>query len=186
MKPAPTFQEWSMLHRVQAAGCPIDCGNLSLPSRPIEVVNQPSTLTNAKGSNLLVRQGRSWLALYLKMHVFREVNLASLRVRAHGIGSDLSLVGGCPDHEQKFCLPLNPEGQHVGFPPSAVLNHLVLRRDVSRPGIRLEGELLAQGPDFRAKGAAEYLDAQICLDDSMGREMVFPIVVVNRPMSGWE
>ena len=186
MKPAPTSQQWAMLYRMQAANCPINCGNLSLPSGPIEVVNWPSKLMRTGGSNLFVRQDRSWLAFYLKMRVLREVNLESLRVRAHWLGGDLSLVGRCPNHEESFCLPLNSEGQHVVFAPWAVLNRFILRRDVLRPGTRLEGYLLASGPGFQAKGAAEYLDAQICLDDLLGHEMAFPVTVVNRPMSGWE
>jgi hypothetical protein len=185
MKPAPTAQQWALLHRMQAGGCPIDFGNLNRPSGPIEVVNRPSTLGNVDGSNLFVRQGRSWLALYLKLHVIREVNLESLRVQAHWLGGGLSLLGTCPDHKGRFCLPLNTQGQHVGFDSSRGLNSFLLRHDVLRPGTRLEGYLLAVGPDFPARGAAEYLDAQICLDTFTGQEMAFPVVVVNRPMDGW-
>jgi hypothetical protein len=186
MKPALTFQQWGTLYRMQAAGCLIDSGNLSLPSGPIEVVNLPSTLGNTHGSNLFVRQGGSWLALNLKIRALSDVNLRSLRVRAHWLGGELSLIGTCPDHKRKYCLPLNAQGQHVAFEISGVLNDRILQWPQVERGHQLSGYLLAQGPDFRAKGAAEYLDAQICLDDPMGREMVFPIVVVNRPMSGSE
>jgi hypothetical protein len=48
-------------------------------------------------------------------------------------------------------------------------------------GDRVKGYILAEGTDFLANTRSELLDAQVCCDDGMGKEMVFPIKLVNRP-----
>jgi hypothetical protein len=47
-------------------------------------------------------------------------------------------------------------------------------------GDYVTGYVLAKGPDFLLTSPAIYLDALVCINDWMGKEMAFPVVMANR------
>jgi hypothetical protein len=181
----PTFAQWKLLYRMQAVGCPIDSRHLSLPQRPLAVVNHPSDLGNANGSNVFRRLDYTWLALYLEINVSSRVRIGALHLRAHWLSGKPTLVGTCVEHPDSYCMPLQPEGNHFTFSRLQVLNPWIKPGSVLARGLHVKKYVLLKGADFQAIDDPEYLDAQFSIDDWMGNEMVFPLVVVNRPMPGW-
>jgi hypothetical protein len=171
---------------MQMAGCPLDFRQLRLPTQPLTVANGGLSQNIFGGSNVMLREGKAWLALYLSIRIFGEVNIGSLRVRAHWLGGEASLVSRCPDHNDYYCLPVEPGGAHLTAASNKTLNLWVEERRQLGRGTRLSGFLLAEGQDCLTWEAGEYLEAQLCFDDWTGKKMVFPIVVVNRLMRGWD
>lgn len=179
MNPAPTFQQWTILRRMRAAGCPIDYRDLTVPSRPLTVVSHPLPLANGGASNVSRRDGETWIALYVEMSVASTVQIGALRLRAHWLVGEASLVEPCLQHDEKYCLPLYSGGEHWSKSSQSVLNRWNRSKGILSRGEHYNGYILARGTDFLATSRAQYLDIEVCIDDWLGHEMVFPLVLVN-------
>lgn len=149
------------------------------------MVNWPLNRGNLHAGNVYPKAGCTWLVLNLAICVFSDVSLKSLRLRAHWLDGEASLVSRCPIHKDGFCATLTEGETHFRMEPQLTLNYLVRRGTVLERGTRLQRFVLAKGPEFLAEDAAEYLDAQICLEDWTGQEMVFPVVLFNWPTPRW-
>lgn len=184
MNPSPTSKQWALLRRMRANGCPIDYRNLAMPSHPLAVVNHPLALQDGGASNLFRGGGHVWIVLRLDISVTSTIGIGDLRLRAHWFAGEAALVKPCPEHPESYCLPLNPGGQHWSFSSDQVLNRWNRTKGILPRRAHCKGYILARGADFLATSRAEYLDIEICIDDWLGNEMVFPVSLVNRPATG--
>jgi hypothetical protein len=177
---APTFAQWALLRRMRAAGCPISYSHLTLPSRPLAAVSHPVQLAQAGTSNVFMMDGQSWIVLFVEISVSAKIGIGYLRLRAHWLEGAAELIKPCSEHAEYYCLPLRPGGGHVSFSSERVLNSWGAKKGILDRGIFVKGYLLAKGTDFLATSRASELDVEICIDDWLGQEMVFPVTLVNR------
>lgn len=178
MNPTPTFQQRALLRRMRAAGCPLDNRNLTAPSLPLAIVNHPMPLAGGGVSNVFFRDGQVWIVLNVEMSIARKVEIGGLHLRAHWLAEEAALVKPCPEHQGSYCVPACPGGEHWS-PPHRTLNSWTERREQLLPGWPLKGHILAKGTGFLATNQAENLDIDVCIEDWLGREMVFPVVLVD-------
>ena len=179
MNPAPTSQQWTLLRRMRAAGCPIDYRYLILPSRPLTLVNHPLLHKNGGATNVFRTDGQTWMVLYVEMSVASTVQIGALRLRAHWLAGEATLVEPCLQHAENYCLPLYSGGKHWSIPSQSVLNSWKRRKGILSRGLYHKGYILARGTDFLATSRAQYIDMDVCIADWLGHEMVFPVVLVN-------
>jgi len=135
VNPAPTFQQWTLLRRMRAAGCPIDYRYLTLPSRPLTVVSHPLPLANGGATNVFRRDGQTWMALHVEMSVASTVRIGALRLRAHWLVGEASLVEPCLQHDKNYCLALYPEGKHWSISSQSVLNRWSRSKGILSRGV---------------------------------------------------
>jgi hypothetical protein len=180
MMPAPSFAQWALLRRMRAAGCPIAYTHLTLPSRPLAAVSHPVKLTGLGTSNVFVANGQAWIVLWVNLNVSAKIGIGPLRLRAHWLHGPAELVKPCSQHAELYCLPLGPGGGHVGFSSEHVMNSWGAKTGILDRGVFVKRFLLAKGTDSLASCHAPELDIEICIDDWLGQEMVFPVTIVNR------
>jgi len=169
-------EQWVVLHRIRAAGCPIEYEHFNTPCRPVRI----DAVGVINGTNIFAGADRTHIAIPIHVIASEETPITQLRLKAYWMQGEISWVRPCAEHPEHHCLPVCVDGKHVLFNSKQVLHERMSPRLVLPRYARWEGFLLAQLPGALPSGLGEELEVVISVEDLSGREYAFPNTLLNR------
>lgn len=174
MPKTPSPQQWQVIERLAASGCPLDLIHLPPPNRPVRVINTPSELrTNVFASDVGVA-----LVLVLRIVASEPITICGLRIEAGWLKAPLRAVTTCDRHQRKSCIPIN--GTHLSFESAKLLNRFgftsaALKRHESLAGlfVAISDGLLPTEANLRAV---------LWVQDILGSEYPYSLNLVCQPL----
>ena len=171
----PTPRQWVVLHRLQAAGCPVDLAKIQPPIAPLRMVQ----LAQEMVSNVLPIIDGCGIAFRVRLIASESITITGCRLKADWLEHPLEWVAQCGQHRGRHCLLVSEE-QHVQF--SSVLNDQIGRGVQLRAGQYLEGFLVGQtAKTVKVSASTEELLVTLWVRDLRHDEYPYIIRLRNCP-----
>jgi len=165
---APSPKQWQLLHRLQAAGCPVDCARIAPPDYPLRVTQ----LAREGLDNVYSLPGGIGIILPLRIVASSAVTICDFRLRARWLQDSVSWVARCSEHERSYCL--QTATHHLNFDPGAVLNRRTWHTGNLRRGSYLQGFLVGTTAGVLPEGES-VLEATLLIEDLYGTEYPYSV-----------
>lgn len=171
---APSPQQWQLLHRLQAAGCPVDLAHVPPPDHPLRVICTAKARTNV----LPVRDGIG-IILPLRIVAAVAITITGFRLDADWLSAPVAWVEPCAEHRGKYCLT-DTAKRHLSL--AKVLNQRTLYSGRLKRGEFLQGCLV--GTTKHPLRSDVELPATLYIQDLAGIEYPYLQVLRNTPLEG--
>jgi hypothetical protein len=173
---APSPEQWQLLRRLQAAGCPLDLAHLPPPDYPLRVISLNSGLP----TNVFPLAGGAGagIALSLRIVASASITIAGFRLQAEWLAPPLSWVERCPEHPRSYCLLT--EGNHTSFDAATTIHSRKLHSGRLQTGKYIQGFLVGTTGAALLSPAIE-LKATLWIEDVFGAEYPYAVTLNNHP-----
>lgn len=112
-------EQWEILHRLEAAGCPLDLKHLPRGTYPLRVFTEVSPW----GTDIFPLTNGTGIAFRLCMIATASVTICKLRLQADWLKAEPSWSVPCRDHRIKYCFHDCSYGRNIQFNFDQVLNY---------------------------------------------------------------
>ncbi|MFZ3211619.1 MAG: hypothetical protein WA188_08895 [Terriglobales bacterium] len=168
-------EQWQILRRLEAAGCPVDCERLPQGSYPLRVLTERSRW----GTDIFPLPQGTGIALRLNIIVTASLTICQLHLRADWLGGEISWFKPCVDHFRRYCFHECAYGTDIRFSFDEVLNERMSRWQALSRGSHLRGFLIGAAPDVLASTMGAELEARLVIEDLFGEEYPFLVKISN-------
>ena len=168
-------EQWQILRRLGAAGCPVDHEHLPQASYPLRVFTEDSIW----GTNIFPLPRGTGIAFRLNIIVTVSFTICQIRLRADWLKGGISWLGSCRDHFRHYCFHECSYGPDIRFCSDEVLNSRMGRWEALKRGMGLHGFLVGTFPDILPSTAEAKLEATVVIEDLFGEEYPFPVEINN-------
>jgi hypothetical protein len=111
-------EQWLVLHRLRAAGCPIEYEHFKTPCRPVRI----DSVGAINGTNIFTGADRTYIAIPVDVFAPAEIAITQLRLDAYWMQGESSWIRPCAEHPDNHCFPVGVDGNHLRFSSRQVLH----------------------------------------------------------------
>jgi hypothetical protein len=169
---APRPEQWAILRRLRSASCPVDLEHLPPVRHPIRVGCEASPC----GFHLFPIAGGAALVLPLRIVAQSAFTLCRLHLWGDWVKKEISWLTRCDRHGQ-YCFHEYRGEYSLLFSFEEVLNYRFRPTIELKAGSTLRGLAIGFLPDLAPFEKEEKLAAMICLEDVLGDQYPFNIVL---------
>jgi hypothetical protein len=171
-KEAASPEQWQTLHRLRAAGCPVDMEHIVPPNYPLRVINRALGLK----TNLLPLAEETGVVLSLRIVAAARVAICGFGLRADWLPQPVCWLESCKQHRD-YCLRL-ASNDHLRFGVAQILNWRTFDSGVMKRGSYLQGFLVGTTSGL-STALDEKLGATLWIEDAFGTEYPYTVSVNN-------
>lgn len=169
-----TPQEYHLLRRLDAVGCPVNWNELAEPCCPLRLIHEPGIL----GTELFPMKSGTGLAFRVDITASVEFSIRSIRLQAKWLRGGIAWLDQCATHERCHCFHGCFDGD-VRFSAGGVVNRRFCQWPIMRRGESVRGQMAFILSEVVSPSVGSRLPATLWFEDRFGTSYPYDLTFEN-------